>query len=74
MAGFYVVRKHEKDGRMRSLLVPPTEGSRSPFLIVPGYELLDPRELEDLLEAYAEKRSNRERAHRTWRLPETGEG
>ena len=70
MAGLYIVRKNERGSHMRSLLIPPIGGTGSPFLIVPGYELLDPRELEDLLEAYAEKRSRREREQRTWRLPE----
>ena len=73
MSGFYVVRNLKEDRGLRSLLIPPTEGTNSPFLIVPGYELLDPRELEDLIEAYAEKRLSRERERRTWRLPEMEE-
>ncbi len=74
MGGFYVVRRRDEGGGLKSLLVPPRRGTRSPFLIVPGYELLDPRELEDLIEAFAKKRSEREREGRSWRLPTTDEG
>jgi len=43
-----------------SLVVPPAR-AQAPLLIIPGYEELDPRELEYLIEAFEERREERRR-------------
>ena len=66
MGGFYIVRRKRTVGSS-SLVVPPAR-AQAPLLIIPGYEELDPRELEYLIEAFEERREERRRKAGTWRL------